>query len=472
MALIATAEYQTPARRAEKLRNPDLLAARGAWLVLREAGVDAACLFAVADGRHCGIFDLATRPEYRRRGLGERLIRAAAHWAPAWRRHGLGPGGPQPMPPAALQERLGLREAYRYRYLSPYRLDRALRRGSAAAFSTSRSSTARTRRGRRGRPPRRRGHRAVRPASRAAPDQGARRDLPVTDQGASSAMPIPARRPDCVVSTLRRRCGHGFRPGAAAIRPSRVSWSFGRVTVSRQNSWPARSSGVAGTRPVQIGGAANSAKSTRPSCRAISDCWRIGPKRMPRSIPSSTRSTVLVAAAPRPKGRDGSPGRAPARASPRHCRRRRRRRCGRCRSARPAGRGHWPRPPPGIEDADRLQVEGRAGFGRRKAARRAQQQRHAEPVLQLADDAGDAGLAHRQVARGAGDVAGLHHAAEDRELLQPVHMRGCYRKFRPECSGRRTQENVSYGMKTVLPVVFRLSSARCPRRRPSRGRSG
>ena len=81
MAVVATAEYQTPARRAEKLRNPDLLAAPGAWMLLREDGVDAACLFAVADGRHCGIFDLATRPEYRRRGLGERLIRAAAHWA-------------------------------------------------------------------------------------------------------------------------------------------------------------------------------------------------------------------------------------------------------------------------------------------------------------------------------------------------------------------------------------------------------
>ena len=118
MAVVATAEYQTPARRAEKLRNPEMLAAPGAWLLLREDGVDAACLFAVADGRYCGIFDLATRPEYRRRGLGERLIRAAAHWAA-----GLGAETVWAQVAAtntaslALQRRVGLREVYRYRYL-------------------------------------------------------------------------------------------------------------------------------------------------------------------------------------------------------------------------------------------------------------------------------------------------------------------------------------------------------------------
>jgi ribosomal protein S18 acetylase RimI-like enzyme len=117
MALIATAEYQTPARRAEKLRNPDLLAARGAWLVLREAGVDAACLFAVADGAHCGIFDLATRPEYRRRGLGARLIRAAADWAQALGATTLyAQVASSNQASRALQESLGLRAAYRYRY--------------------------------------------------------------------------------------------------------------------------------------------------------------------------------------------------------------------------------------------------------------------------------------------------------------------------------------------------------------------
>ncbi|TCZ64063.1 GNAT family N-acetyltransferase [Roseicella aquatilis] len=117
MALIATAEYQTPARRAEKLRNGELLAVPGAWLVLRQDGVDAACLFAVAYGPHCGIFDLATRPEFRRRGLGARLIRAAAHWARELGAETLyAQVAASNTASRGLQESLGLREAYRYRY--------------------------------------------------------------------------------------------------------------------------------------------------------------------------------------------------------------------------------------------------------------------------------------------------------------------------------------------------------------------
>lgn len=117
MAMVATAEYQVATRRAEKLRNPELLAAAGAWLVLREEGVDAACLFAVTEGPFCGFFDLATRPEFRRRGLGARIIRAAAHWA-----QGLGATVLTAQVAAAngasigLQRSLGLAEAYRYRY--------------------------------------------------------------------------------------------------------------------------------------------------------------------------------------------------------------------------------------------------------------------------------------------------------------------------------------------------------------------
>lgn len=118
MAVVATAEYQTAARRAEKLRVPELLTAPAAWLLLQEDGVDAACLFAVADGPYCGIFDLATRPEFRRQGLGERIIQAAAHWAA-----GLGAGttwaqvATTNAASLALQRRVGLREVYRYRYL-------------------------------------------------------------------------------------------------------------------------------------------------------------------------------------------------------------------------------------------------------------------------------------------------------------------------------------------------------------------
>lgn len=117
MALIGTAEYQVPARQAEKLRNPELLAVPGAWLVLREDGVDAACLFAVADGPWCGFFDLATRPEFRRRGLGERIVRAAAHWGAAQGAQVLwAQVAAENAPSLALQRRIGLREAYRYRY--------------------------------------------------------------------------------------------------------------------------------------------------------------------------------------------------------------------------------------------------------------------------------------------------------------------------------------------------------------------
>ena len=117
MTVVATAEYQTEARRAEKLRLPELLATPGGWFLLREDGVDAACLFAVVDGPWCGIFDLATRPEFRRRGLGERLVRAAAHWAA-----GLGATrlwaqvASANAASLALQRRVGLAEAYRYRY--------------------------------------------------------------------------------------------------------------------------------------------------------------------------------------------------------------------------------------------------------------------------------------------------------------------------------------------------------------------
>ena len=117
MAVVATAEYQTEARRAEKLRTPELLAAQGGWFLLRENGAEAACLFAVVDGPYCGIFDLATHPDFRRRGLGDRLVRAAAHWAA-----GLGATrlwaqvASTNTASLALQRRVGLTEAYRYRY--------------------------------------------------------------------------------------------------------------------------------------------------------------------------------------------------------------------------------------------------------------------------------------------------------------------------------------------------------------------
>ena len=72
---------------------------------------------ATCDGCFTGIFDIAVRPEFRRRGLAQRLIRAAAHWG-----QGLGASScfaqvaVSNTASVALQAGLGLTEAYRYRY--------------------------------------------------------------------------------------------------------------------------------------------------------------------------------------------------------------------------------------------------------------------------------------------------------------------------------------------------------------------
>lgn len=116
-AVVATAEYQTPTRQAEKREIPALMAAEPAWLVLREEAATLGCLFAVADGDFCGVFDLAVRPEAKRRGLGVRLMRAAAAWGAErgarqlWAQVAVTNTASQ-----ALMVRIGLREAYRYVY--------------------------------------------------------------------------------------------------------------------------------------------------------------------------------------------------------------------------------------------------------------------------------------------------------------------------------------------------------------------
>jgi GNAT superfamily N-acetyltransferase len=117
LAVIATAEYQTPARRAEKRDMPALLAAPAAWMLLRECGEPAAASFVVADGALCGVFDLAVAPAWRRQRIARRVVAAGAAWAAA-RGAALAYAQVATTNAAsrALFAGLGFAEAYRYRY--------------------------------------------------------------------------------------------------------------------------------------------------------------------------------------------------------------------------------------------------------------------------------------------------------------------------------------------------------------------
>lgn len=117
MEVLATAEHQVPARRAEKLRMPELLGVPAAWVLLRIDAMPAACAFVTADGSLAGLFDLAVRPEFRRQGLGRAVMAAAGAWAA---RQGAQLAYAQVACTNAaslrLNSGLGLVERYRYRY--------------------------------------------------------------------------------------------------------------------------------------------------------------------------------------------------------------------------------------------------------------------------------------------------------------------------------------------------------------------
>lgn len=117
LEVIGTVEYQSATRRAEKLEAVKLFAIPAAWLVLREDGQPVAAMSATCDGRFCGVFDLAVRPEARRRGLAQRMIGAAAHWAEAQgAAHLFAQVAATNAASIALQAGLGMREQYRYTY--------------------------------------------------------------------------------------------------------------------------------------------------------------------------------------------------------------------------------------------------------------------------------------------------------------------------------------------------------------------
>jgi GNAT superfamily N-acetyltransferase len=119
-SVMASGEHQVPARQAEKARMPELLGVPAAWILLRVEGEPAACAFATADGDLAGLFDLAVRKEFRRRGLGSRVMSAAGAWARSQgARWAYAQVACTNVASLTLNAGLGLTERYRYRYFLP-----------------------------------------------------------------------------------------------------------------------------------------------------------------------------------------------------------------------------------------------------------------------------------------------------------------------------------------------------------------
>ena len=120
LSVVASVDYQTEQRRAEKMQAPQLMLLPAAWLLLRVGGRPAVAGQVASDGQLVGFFDIATAPEFRRQGLGGRLIAAGAAWG---QRQGALTGWLQVSagnsPARSVYTRLGMREIYRYRYFLP-----------------------------------------------------------------------------------------------------------------------------------------------------------------------------------------------------------------------------------------------------------------------------------------------------------------------------------------------------------------
>ncbi|ONG53375.1 GNAT family N-acetyltransferase [Pseudoroseomonas deserti] len=117
LAVLATADYQTEKRRAEKMQAPGMMLLPAAWLLLRLEGKAVAAGQVAADGQLLGFFDIATAPDFRRRGLGQRLLAAGAAWGQdQGARTGWLQVSASNTPAQALYARLGFAGIYNYRY--------------------------------------------------------------------------------------------------------------------------------------------------------------------------------------------------------------------------------------------------------------------------------------------------------------------------------------------------------------------
>ena len=93
------------------------IAASTGYALLRVDGRPAALGLGVVEGRHLGIFCMATQPEQRRRGLAGQVLRALAQWgAAAGAEHAYLQVMLQNAPAQALYAQAGFRTLYHYHY--------------------------------------------------------------------------------------------------------------------------------------------------------------------------------------------------------------------------------------------------------------------------------------------------------------------------------------------------------------------
>ena len=91
---------------------------RRVFASVSEGGKVVACGMGVAEGAHCGIFDIVTHPDHRRRGHGRAVVLGLLRWgAQGGADTGYLQVEPSNEPAKALYRDLGFSEAYQYWYM-------------------------------------------------------------------------------------------------------------------------------------------------------------------------------------------------------------------------------------------------------------------------------------------------------------------------------------------------------------------